>query len=77
MSEKKQSSVDFLIEQIGIILKLNNVKLNPEYTIHTIVPIIEKLKAMHKEEIQDAYDHHRCIGNFENGEQYYKETFEK
>lgn len=30
---------------------------------------------MHQEEIQNSYDHHRCIGNFENGEQYYKETF--
>jgi hypothetical protein len=33
-------------------------------------------KQMEKEQIKDAYDHHRCIGNFENGKQYYKETYE-
>jgi CRISPR/Cas system-associated protein Cas10 (large subunit of type III CRISPR-Cas system) len=37
--------------------------------------VFEQAKAMHKEEIEEAYDHHRCIGNFENGEQYYNETF--
>lgn len=75
---KKQSSIDFLIEQIEIILKLNNVELSAGYTIHTILPIIEKLKAMHKEEIEHAY---RC-GAAEIGmiavnkpKQYYNETF--
>ena len=76
--DKKQTSIDFLIEQIEIILKLNNVQLSAGYTIHTILPIIEKLKAMHKEEIEHAY---RC-GAAEIGmiavnkpEQYYNETF--
>lgn len=76
--DKKQSSVEWLIEQIEIILKLNNVQLSAGYTIHTILPIIEKLKAMHKEEIEHAY---RC-GAAEIGmiavnkpKQYYNETF--
>lgn len=76
--DKKQTSIDFLIEQIEIILKLNNVQLSAGYTIHTILPIIEKLKAMHKEEIEHAY---RC-GAAEIGmiavnkpKQYYNETF--
>ena len=80
VSNKKQTSIDFLIEQIEIILKLNNVQLNPEYTFHTILPIIEKLKAMHKEEIEHAY---RC-GAAEIGmiavnkpKQYYNETFKE
>jgi hypothetical protein len=84
MNNKKQSSIDFLIEQIEIILKLNNIKLNVGYNIHTILPIIEKLKAMHKEEIIESY----CQGCFditkddaifprETSEQYYNETFEK
>ena len=77
MSEKKQSSVDFLIEQIGIILKLNNVKLNPEYTIHTIVPIIEKLKAMHKEEIKEAWYNSLTKADYLSGDEYYNATFEK
>jgi hypothetical protein len=81
--EKKQSSVDFLIEQIEIILKLNNIKLNVGYTIHTISPIIEKLKAMHKEEIMDAFQHgkwdwHEYLQQgtlSKDPAEYYNETF--
>ena len=76
--DKKQTSIDFLIEQIEIILKLNNIQLSAGYTIHTILPIIEKLKAMHKQEIEHAY---KC-GAAEIGmsavnkpKQYYNETF--
>ena len=81
MNNKKQSSIDFLIEQIEIILKLNNIKLNVGYNIHTILPIIEKLKAMHKEEIANAWNDGHTEG-MEGGccttyEEYYKETFEK
>jgi len=79
----KQSSIDFLIEQIEIILKLNNVQLNAGYTIHTILPIIEKLKAMHKEEIEDAHYDGSIItllnpdgDMLKLSEQYYNETFE-
>jgi len=76
---KKQSSIDFLIEQIQIILKLNNIQLNPEYTFHTILPIIEKLKAMHKEEIANAWNDGHSEG-MEGGycttyQEYYNEKF--
>jgi hypothetical protein len=37
----------------------------------------EQAKEMEKQKIIDAYDHHRCIGNFENGEEYYNETFKQ
>jgi protoheme ferro-lyase len=30
---------------------------------------------MEKQQIKDAYDHHRCIGNFDNGEEYFNETY--
>jgi|APFre7841882793_1041355.scaffolds.fasta_scaffold369156_1 hypothetical protein len=30
-----------------------------------------------KQQIKDAYDHHRCIGNFDNGEEYFNETYKK
>ena len=30
---------------------------------------------MEKQQIIDAYDHHRCIGNFDNGEEYFNETY--
>jgi hypothetical protein len=30
---------------------------------------------LEKQQIKDAYDHHRCIGNFDNGEEYFNETY--
>ena len=72
----KQTSIDFLIEQIEIILKLNNVQLSAEYTIRTILPIIEKLKAMHKEEIKEAWlDGVMNWDSEKEAEQYYNKTF--
>lgn len=62
----KQSSVEWLLKKIWL-----------EYRLIPNDDIIEEAKAMHEEEIKNAYDHHRCIGNFENGEQYYNETFNK
>lgn len=77
---KKQTSIDFLIEQIEIILKLNNVQLSAGYTIHTILPIIEKLKAMHKQEIMEAFEKGYVCGYTDNGDggiDYYNETFKE
>jgi hypothetical protein len=37
---------------------------------------IESLLRMEKEQIEDAYDQMRCVGNYENGKQYYNETYE-
>ena len=79
--DKKQTSIDFLIEQIEIILKLNNVQLSAGYTIHTILPIIEKLKAMHKQEIEEAYDR-KVIGDIQNwyirnGKHYYELHYDR
>jgi len=78
VSNKKQTSIDFLIEQIEIILKLNNVQLSAGYTIHTILPIIEKLKATHKQEIMEAFEKGYKCGYTDNGDEgidYYNETF--
>ena len=36
---------------------------------------LEQAKELEKEQIINAYDYMRCIGNFESGEQYYNETF--
>jgi hypothetical protein len=38
---------------------------------------IESLLPMEKEQIEDAYDQMRCVGNYENGKQYYNETYGK
>jgi hypothetical protein len=45
--------------------------------VRTFGDLFEQAKEMEKQKIIDAYDHHRCIGNFENGEQYYNKTFKQ
>jgi hypothetical protein len=60
---KKQTAVEWLIDQVE-----DFIGLIP-------VDIIEQAKAMEKEQIEDAYDQMRCIGNYENGKQYYNETY--
>lgn len=61
--EKKQSSVEWLVEQLeqqGFLYDLD----------------IEQAKAMHKEEVTDAYiDGHSTWGENRNAEQYYNEIF--
>ena len=68
MSNKKQSSIDWLFEQVWI----NPVSKLPE--------ILEQAKAMHKEEIVNAYqagdgDAYNLDETRDFGEQYYNETF--
>jgi hypothetical protein len=50
---------------------------NQEATIEQGNEAFEQAKAMEKEQIEDAYDQMRCIGNYENGKQYYNETYGK
>jgi hypothetical protein len=59
----KQTAVKWLIENIAYI------------PMGFEIDIIEQAKAMEKEQIEDAYDQMRCIGNYENGKQYYKKTY--
>jgi len=72
--EKKQSSIDWLED------KLNGVDTGVSY--HYFTSIIEQAKAMHKEEVEDAYQKGRFngqtnwgYGNDITAEQYYNETF--
>jgi hypothetical protein len=37
--------------------------------------IIHKAIEMEKQQIINAYDHCRCIGNFDSGTEYYNETY--
>jgi hypothetical protein len=61
--EKKQSSIDWLVEMVS---KMGYVS----------VEILEQAKAMHKEEVTDAYiDGHSTWGVSRNAEQYYNEIF--
>ena len=67
--EKKQSSIDWLIDQI------KNVENQKNLTSAQWMDVVEQAKAMHKEEIVKAYN--RDVINkkqnwaIENGERYY------
>ena len=60
----RQTAVDYLIERF----------LSGD---ENIMQVMIKAKLMEKEQIEDAYDQMRCIGNYENGKQYYNETYAK
>lgn len=70
MSDKKQSSIEWLLKKIWL-----------EYRLIPNDDIIEQAKAMHKEEIANAWNDGHSEG-MEGGycttyEEYYNETFEK
>lgn len=68
--EKKQSSIDWLED------KLNGVDTGVSH--HYFNSIIQEAKAMHKQEIVDAYEDGHLMGssNLENtGKQHYHETY--
>ena len=78
MSNDKQSSIDFLLkelEEIGV-LNIKNCHWSDEVDVKKA---IEQAKAMHKEEIKEAWDNaaiDATYGNkFRNFEHYYNETF--
>ena len=83
MSNKKQSSVDWLFEQLCSEkfswIKDSNGKI---YFDKITSDLLQQAKAMHKEEIEDAYQIGRFngqtnwgYGNDITAEQYYNETF--
>ena len=62
--EKKQSSIDWLEQEF--------VKLEATVGVHSVMyELIDKAKAMHKEEIKNAF----VIRPYTNFEKYYNETF--
>jgi hypothetical protein len=73
-----QTSIEWLENQLDIVLPI-------DFEWRKIEKILEQAKEMHKQEIIDAvnsinvecehYDEHKW--NYENGEQYYNETFKK
>jgi hypothetical protein len=64
-NKMKQTAVEWLVEQIC-----------GDHTSEWQEQI-KQAKAMEKEQIEDAYDQMRCVGNYENGKQYYNETYAK
>jgi hypothetical protein len=59
------TAVEFLIQQI-----LKHDKSFIEFYNAEIQQAIE----IEKQQIENAYDHCRCIGNFDSGIEYYNET---
>lgn len=67
MNDKKQSSVEWLVEQ----LEQHHVKIDIKNTV-----VFEQAKAMHQQEIEGAYDR-KVIGDIQNwyirnGKHYYE-----
>ena len=81
MSNNKQTAVEWLIEQIKD-YDCSPISNNEDYAI--VIPIwilkskVQQAKAMHKEEIMDAwYNGFEEIRPYvDNSEQYYNETYE-
>jgi hypothetical protein len=63
----KQTAVEWLIEQL----------FGDNEIIGCSDEILEQALEMEKHQIENAYDHCRCIGNFDSGTEYYDETFKK
>lgn len=66
MSEKKQSSIDWLVEELN-----HNIEFIPLAHWDKIRDIVQQAKAMHRKEIKEAYSHGQNNG-YDN---YYKRVF--
>jgi len=84
MSNNKQSSVEwYIIERHTIEIQSRLGLISPIEYDAKLIKIEEQAKAMHKEEISEAFDdgeynyfYSRKTGNdFENGIEYYEEKF--
>ena len=77
MSNNKQSSVEWLVSQLKISTYWNTLIAELEFMDLEIDDIIEKAKAMHKEEVTEAF----YIGRYEynnfdsSSTEYYNETY--
>jgi len=60
----KQTAVEWLVEQLPLIQQ------------EGLRYVIEQAKQMEKEQIENAYNDCEWTGDHEDGEQYYKETYE-
>jgi hypothetical protein len=76
----KQTAIQQAIVMVRSRMESMNETLMGKHSAHHLQQVerdLYDLLRKEKEQIKDAYDHHRCIGNFENGKQYYKETYKQ
>ena len=72
MALKKETTMKTAVEWL-IDKYFGGIKnCTPDFRKH-----IEKAMETEKQQIINSYNYMRCIGNFENGEQYFNETFNK
>jgi hypothetical protein len=76
--DKKQNSLEWQFEQLfNSFEKFDNGEYTFDEYLKMNLKIQKQANQMHKCEIANSYDQMRCLGNFENGEQYYNQTFNK
>jgi len=68
MKNKKQTAVEYLIDELS--------KVMIENQIQQVNYAFEQAKAMEKEQIENAFENGMDAVNIQNLEQYYKETYE-
>jgi HEPN domain-containing protein len=61
----KETAVEWFVKEL--FKKIDYIQVDPK--------LIEQAIAMEKEQTENAYDQMRCVGNYENGKQYYNETY--
>jgi hypothetical protein len=71
---KKQTAVEWLLSKLTLQLDANRYE---DVEGCDVSEIANQAKQMERDQIAEAYDQHRCVGNFESGEQYYNETYSK
>jgi hypothetical protein len=68
----KKTAIQNLISELERIAKLPMID---KPTIELAIEFAKLRIPMQKQQIKDAYDRMRCIGDCANGEQYYNKTF--
>ena len=75
----KQTSIEWLKEKLdGYDFNNHHMEVNIVISLPKYVEILNQAKAMHKQEIEDAYTESRCEWNeIKSSTDYYNETYGK
>ena len=74
MSNKKQSSIEWLLQELTYDNGFGQRCISFTETVD-LTPYFEQAKAMHNDEIAKAYDDAIMKGRQEDGNEYYNETY--
>lgn len=80
--ERKQQKIEFIASEIKNLEFNHPVPYSKIQQYKTRIDELEaqveedkELLATEREQIEGAYDQHRCAGNFDNGKDYYQNTY--